>query len=50
MSTPELAVPAPERYFEDYIPGSVYEFGSLPVEEAFDWLDVIGRWRVGRHS
>ncbi len=34
MSTPELAVPAQERYFEDYIPGSVYEFGSLPVEQA----------------
>jgi acyl dehydratase len=27
----------PERYFEDYVPGSVYEFGSLPVTE----LEII---------
>jgi acyl dehydratase len=25
--------PADNRYFEDYIPGSVYEFGSMRVEE-----------------
>jgi acyl dehydratase len=25
--------PADDRYFEDYLPGSVYEFGSLRVEE-----------------
>jgi len=23
-----------QRYFEDYIPGAVYEFGSIAVEEA----------------
>ncbi|HVN25325.1 MAG TPA: MaoC family dehydratase [Syntrophorhabdales bacterium] len=25
--------PASDRYFEDYIPGSVYEFGSIRAEE-----------------
>lgn len=25
---------APERYFEDYLPGSVSEFGSIAVDEA----------------
>jgi acyl dehydratase len=34
MPTPELAVPIQERYFEDYVPGSVYEFGSVKVEAA----------------
>ncbi len=27
-------VPADDRYFEDYVPGSIYEFGSIIVEEA----------------
>lgn len=33
MTRPAFAVPAEERYFEDYVPGSSYEFGSLRVEE-----------------
>ena len=28
-----FSVPAEERYFEDYAPGSVYEFGSIRVDE-----------------
>jgi acyl dehydratase len=28
-----FSVPIDERYFEDYIPGSVYEFGSITVDE-----------------
>jgi acyl dehydratase len=43
MSTAELAAPVPERYFEDYIPGSVYEFGSAKVEEA-DIIDFAKRF------
>ena len=33
MTTAEFAVPIDERYFEDYLPGSVYEYGSLTVTE-----------------
>jgi acyl dehydratase len=33
MSTAEFAVPITERYFEDYQPGSVYEFGTIAVSE-----------------
>jgi acyl dehydratase len=33
MTTAEFAVPIEERYFEDYLPGSVYEYGSLTVTE-----------------
>jgi len=29
-----FATPIDARYFEDYIPGAVYEFGSIAVEEA----------------
>jgi acyl dehydratase len=28
-----FSVPIDERYFEDYVPGSVYEFGSIVVTE-----------------
>ncbi len=34
MSTETFATPIEQRYFEDYIPGGVYEFGSISVEEA----------------
>src|SRR5260370_34898495 len=34
ISTQDFPVPIEERYFEDYVPGSVFEYGSLPVEEA----------------
>jgi acyl dehydratase len=29
-----FAVPPEERYFEDYLPGQVYEFGTISVSEA----------------
>jgi acyl dehydratase len=29
-----FATPVEDRYFEDYIPGSVHEFGSMTVEES----------------
>ena len=28
-----LKMPAEKRYFEDYVPGSIYEFGAVMVEE-----------------
>ena len=33
-SVPMFTVPIEERYFEDYLTGSVHEFGSIVVEEA----------------
>ncbi|MGW3964177.1 MaoC family dehydratase [Amycolatopsis sp. NPDC005003] len=30
----EFATPLDQRYFEDYVPGSTYEFGSVSVTEA----------------
>ncbi len=33
MALTSFSVPAQERYFEDYVAGSVYEFGSVLVEE-----------------
>ena len=38
MKTTKFASPIDERYFEDYVVGSVYEFGDFAVTEA----DVIG--------
>ena len=34
MSRAEFAVPIDERWFEDFVPGSVYEFGHAEVTEA----------------
>ena len=34
MSAETFATPIEQRYFEDYVPGGVYEFGSISVEEA----------------
>jgi len=34
VNTTDFSVPITERYFEDYIPGSVFEFGTISVEEA----------------
>src|SRR5258708_4850493 len=34
ISTQDFPVPIDVRYFEDYVPGSVFESGSLPVEAA----------------
>ncbi len=33
MTDSKFSVPVEERYFEDYVPGSVYEFGSIVVKE-----------------
>ena len=33
MGNSTFTVPVENRYFEDYIAGSVHEFGSIPVEE-----------------
>jgi acyl dehydratase len=34
MNTTDFAVPITERYFEDYVPGSAFEFGAISVGEA----------------
>jgi len=34
MSTATFTVPVEKRYFEDYVAGSVHEFGPISVEEA----------------
>jgi len=33
MNKSTFPVPAESRYFEDYVPGSVYEYGSVTVEQ-----------------
>jgi acyl dehydratase len=37
MSSRDLPVPIDRRYFEDYLPGSVFEYGTITVNQA----DVI---------
>jgi acyl dehydratase len=34
MSPANFAVPAEDRYFEDYLPGAVFEYGNIRVTEA----------------
>jgi acyl dehydratase len=34
LSATEFTVPVEDRYFEDYVPGAVYEYGRIPVTEA----------------
>ena len=34
MSATEFSVPIDERYFEDYVPGPVFEYGPIAVTEA----------------
>jgi acyl dehydratase len=34
LSTSDFTVPREDRYFEDYSPGAVYEYGYLTVSEA----------------
>ena len=34
MSASSFTVPITDRYFEDYVPGSVYEYGTILVDEA----------------
>lgn len=43
MVLSEFRVPASDRYLEDYEPGAVYEFGSIPVTEA-DIIDFARRY------
>ncbi|GAA1519010.1 MaoC family dehydratase [Nocardioides humi] len=31
LSTTDFAVPVTDRYFEDYVPGSVYEYGHITI-------------------
>ena len=33
MSASHFAIPAEDRYFEDYVPGSIFEYGEVRVEE-----------------
>ena len=34
LTRSEFAVPIEERWFEDFVPGTVYEFGHMEVTEA----------------
>ena len=34
MPPPELPVPIDQRHFEDYVPGTVVEYGPIAVDEA----------------
>ena len=43
MSPTDFAAPIRDRYFEDYVPGAVYEFGSCEVTEA-DIIDFARRF------
>ena len=38
-----FATPIDDRYFEDYVPGAVHEFGSIAVEEA-EMIDFARRF------
>jgi len=33
MNAPDFAIPVDQRYFEDYVPGAVYEYGSITLSE-----------------
>ena len=43
MTNSAFNVPAEDRYFEDYIPGSIYEFGSIVINEG-DIIDFARRY------
>ena len=57
LSDKDFAVGAAERYFEDYVPGAVYEYGYAGVSEAdiirfaerFDPQPIHVERRVRRH-
>lgn len=34
MSTSDFTVPTQDRYFEDYVPGSTYEYGPVSIDES----------------
>jgi acyl dehydratase len=33
LSASDFAAPIEDRYFEDYVPGAVYEYGHIPISE-----------------
>jgi acyl dehydratase len=33
MKVPDIGVPVDRRYFEDYVPGSVFEYGSITLSQ-----------------
>ncbi len=43
MSATDFAAPIEDRYFEDYLPGAVYEYGSITVTEA-EIIDFARRY------
>ena len=43
MSATDFVAPIEDRYFEDYVPGSVYEYGSVVVTEA-EIIDFARRY------
>lgn len=43
MTNSTFLPPADDRYFEDYVPGSVYEFGSILMEEK-EMIDFATRY------
>jgi acyl dehydratase len=43
LSATDFVAPIEDRYFEDYVPGSVYEYGSVAVTEA-DIIDFARRY------
>jgi acyl dehydratase len=43
VSATDFAAPIEDRYFEDYLPGAVYEYGSITVTEA-EIIDFARRY------
>jgi len=43
MTNGTFAKPIEDRYFEDYIPGTIYEFGSIKVEQE-EMIDFAKRF------
>jgi acyl dehydratase len=43
LSPTDFAAPIEDRWFEDYVPGAVYEYGSIEVTEA-EIVEFARRW------
>jgi acyl dehydratase len=43
LSATDFAAPIDDRYFEDYLPGAVYEYGDIAVSEA-EIIDFARRY------
>jgi acyl dehydratase len=43
MTADDFALPPEDRYFEDYLPGSVFEYGDIRVTEA-EIVEFAGRY------